>query len=66
MPKCTSIKFFYVKLFVPDINECNDVGLHKCGNGTRCINTRGGYECLCIGHKHGEQCQYGKYIYESK
>ena len=30
-----------------DINECS-MGLPKCGPMATCVETRGGYECICI------------------
>ena len=30
-----------------DIDECSSANQSPCGNGGRCVNTEGGYECLC-------------------
>ncbi|XP_023930912.1 uncharacterized protein LOC106172251 isoform X2 [Lingula anatina] len=29
-----------------DLDECS-TGIHRCGRNSRCINTQGGYRCMC-------------------
>ena len=46
--------------FQPDVNECL-IDAPNCTHGTSCINTLGGYQCVCIGGRYGANCQYGEY-----
>ena len=46
--------------FQPDVNECL-IDAPNCNHGTSCINTLGGYQCVCIGGRYGANCQYGEY-----
>ena len=38
-----------------DVNEC-EVGSHTCQEDSGCVNTEGGFECVC----QGEECSKGK------
>ena len=41
-----------------DIDEC--ASAQSCDHGKGCINTRGGFECVCQGTQYGPECQYRK------
>lgn len=34
-------------LFISDVNECNDTSAPVCAGFAECVNTDGGYECVC-------------------
>eukprot|EP00494_Astrolonche_serrata_P015468 UN15619 len=38
-----------------DINEC-ETGEHECTTNSDCVNTEGGYECLCHDGHSGMDC----------
>lgn len=43
-----------------DVNECVDL-LQPCEFGGQCINTIGGYECICPEGRTGQRCEKGLY-----
>jgi len=44
-----------------DVNECLSAE-PNCTHEKHCINTWGGYQCVCSGGRYGSHCQYGKCI----
>ena len=43
-----------------DIDECDGPTPISCDNGKSCINTRGGFQCVCNDTQYGPECQYSK------
>lgn len=52
-----------------DIDECNDQTIerrHTCHPSAKCVNTEGGYECICPPQEENstmEECRLSEYIY---
>lgn len=50
-----------------DIDECNDLTIerrHTCHPTAKCVNTEGGYECVCPAknlEESGEECRLSKF-----
>lgn len=48
-------------MFIPgqfcteDVNEC-DLMPNSCQNGGTCLNTQGGYNCVCVNGWTGDDC----------
>lgn len=38
-----------------DVNEC-DLMPNSCQNGGTCLNTQGGYNCVCVNGWSGDDC----------
>lgn len=53
-----------VAIFLLDVNECLSAE-PNCTHGKHCINTWGGYQCVCSDGRYGSYCQYGKCIYST-
>lgn len=49
------INFFTI--YLPDINEC--ITNNPCKNGATCVNSVGGYQCLCTPEFSGKHCDQG-------
>ena len=49
-----------VEFIIIDVDECI-LGLSRCENGATCINTIGGYECICAPGYTGPLCAAGTY-----
>ena len=52
--------FYAVFHHVSDIDECRSASPPTCESPKICINTRGGYQCVCDGTRYGDECQYSK------
>ena len=54
--------WYYITVFhhVSDIDECESASPPTCESPKICINTRGGYQCVCDGTRYGDECQYSK------
>ena len=54
------VLFYLCGIPLSDIDECGSVSPPTCESPKICINTRGGFECVCDGAQYGDECQYSK------
>ena len=52
---CIYMNFYLFFAIFPDVDECA-LGLSQCENGGTCLNTIGGYECVCPPGYTGPYC----------
>lgn len=52
-------------LFFSDINECA-MNMQLCQNGGTCLNSYGGYACVCVDGFTGTNCETSKLQHEAK
>ena len=51
-----------LSVFVVDVNEC--LPINPCKNGGVCKNTKGSYQCTCVGRFYGgKNCDQGNLTY---
>lgn len=61
----TSLHITDLSFRIVDLNECFEL-LEPCEYGGQCINTIGGYECICPEGRTGDRCEKGKDAYEKR
>ena len=54
-----SIMVHFTLSFLADIDECSV--LEQCSNGGTCVNTHGGFHCVCIDGWTGARCEEGQF-----
>ena len=64
IPNIIFICWYFHEVFhhLSDIDECEIVPTPTCELPKICINTRGGYQCVCDGTQYGDDCQHSKLI----
>lgn len=50
----------HVMFHILDIDECESASPPACEDPKICINTRGGFQCVCEGTQYGKECQHSK------
>ena len=64
IPNIIFIYWYFHEVFhhLSDIDECGSIPAPTCETPKICINTRGGYQCVCDGTQYGDDCQHSKLI----
>lgn len=55
---CDNVIPYFLHI-IADVNECLS---SPCGNNSLCVNTYGGFVCVCQYGYHGDLCKTGKIL----